>query len=261
MSPHVAAIYISPIATELPHSVAQAEARAQRGLVGDRYFEGCGTFSDYEPKGPGRELTLIENEVLTELGLSAAEARRNVVTQGIRLNELVGAKFRIGDVLIEGIRLCPPCTHLDKVTGKALLKPLADRGGLRANILSDGVIHVGDSIILADPTGTFDNTPAPPYYAVIFTSIRTDGDAGYGSMAERMVELAREQPGFLGVESARGADGLGITVSYWTTEGAIRNWKANAEHRMAQEIGKKRWYADYQVRVAKVERAYGKPNS
>ncbi len=76
-----------------------------------------------------------------------------------------------------------------------------------------------------------------------------------------MVELAHEQPGFLGVESARGADGFGITVSYWTTEDAIANWKANAEHGVAQEMGRARWYADYQLRVAKVERAYGKTSS
>lgn len=104
----------------------------------------------------------------------------------------------------------------------------------------------------------FAQTPQPPYYAVIFTSQRTEGDQGYGSMAECMVELAHEQSGFLGVESARGADGLGITVSYWESTQAIANWKANAEHRIAQETGKRVWYADYQLRVAKVERAYGK---
>gem|GEM_PF-43618 len=146
MPARVSAIYISPAATVLPHAVSEAQARAHRGLVGDRYFEGCGTFTDWEPKGPGRELTLIEGEVLAELDLSAAEARRNLVTEGVRLNDLVGKRFRIGNVLIEGIRLCPPCTHLDKVTGQALLKPLADRGGLRANILSDGAIRVGDAI-------------------------------------------------------------------------------------------------------------------
>jgi len=80
-------------------------------------------------------------------------------------------------------------------------------------------------------------TPELPYYAVIFTSLRTDGDRGYEKMAERMFELASQQPGFLGAETARGADGLGITVSYWTSEDAIRNWKANAEHRIAQETG------------------------
>ena len=101
-------------------------------------------------------------------------------------------------------------------------------------------------------------TPEPPYYAVIFTSLRTDGDRGYQKMAERMFELASQQPGFLGVETARAANGLGITVSYWTNEDAIKNWKANAEHRIAQETGQKMWYADYQLRIAKVERAYGK---
>ena len=105
----------------------------------------------------------------------------------------------------------------------------------------------------------FAATPAPPYYAVIFTSTRTDGDNGYGSMADRMIELAAAQPGFLGVESARGVDGLGITVSYWESTQAIASWKANAEHRIAQDSGKAQWYADYQLRVAKVERAYGKP--
>jgi heme-degrading monooxygenase HmoA len=100
-------------------------------------------------------------------------------------------------------------------------------------------------------------TPEPPYYAVIFTAQRTEGDRGYGEMAQRMVELAAEQPGFLGVESVRGADGFGITVSYWATEEAIRNWKAHLEHAKAQEGGKRVWYAEYQLRVAKVEREYG----
>jgi len=102
------------------------------------------------------------------------------------------------------------------------------------------------------------NTPEPPYYAVIFTSLRTAGDRGYEKMAEQMIELASQQPGFLGVETVRGADGLGITVSYWASENAIKNWKANAEHRVAQETGQKVWYADYRLRIAKVERAYGK---
>lgn len=105
---------------------------------------------------------------------------------------------------------------------------------------------------------TFAQTPTLPYYAVIFTSQRTESDQGYGDMSDHMVELAAEQPGFLGVESARGAGGFGITVSYWESTQAIANWKANAEHRIAQEKGKQVWYADYQLRVAKVERAYGK---
>lgn len=108
---------------------------------------------------------------------------------------------------------------------------------------------------------SFAHTPVPPYYAVIFSSQRTEGDEGYDDMADRMVELAAEQPGFLGVESVRSEGGFGITVSYWESTQAIANWKANAEHRIAQETGKTKWYADYQLRVAKVERAYGKPCS
>jgi heme-degrading monooxygenase HmoA len=103
-------------------------------------------------------------------------------------------------------------------------------------------------------------TPAPPYYAVIFTSRRTAGDHGYGAMAERMAELGSRCDGFLGIESARGADGLGITVSYWRDEAAIAAWKRDTEHQQAQRGGQQMWYADYEVRVAKVERSYGKSN-
>jgi heme-degrading monooxygenase HmoA len=101
-------------------------------------------------------------------------------------------------------------------------------------------------------------TPEPPYYAVIFTSRRTVGDAGYDAMAARMAELGSRQDGFLGLESARGADGAGITVSYWRDETAIRAWKRDPEHQTAQRGGQQAWYADYTVRIAKVERAYGK---
>jgi heme-degrading monooxygenase HmoA len=98
-------------------------------------------------------------------------------------------------------------------------------------------------------------TPQPPYYAVIFTSLRTEVDAGYGDTSDRMVELAAQQPGFLGVESARGGDGLGITVSYWDSEESIANWRAQAEHRLAQGRGLAQWYAEFFTRVAKVERS------
>lgn len=111
---------------------------------------------------------------------------------------------------------------------------------------------------MSTQTSQLARTPAPPYYAVIFTSLRTEGDRGYGPMASRMVELAAQQPGFLGVESARTPDGLGITVSYWASEEAIAAWKSHADHQIAQETGKRAWYSDYHVRVAKVERDYGK---
>ncbi|WP_111413513.1 antibiotic biosynthesis monooxygenase family protein [Billgrantia lactosivorans] len=99
------------------------------------------------------------------------------------------------------------------------------------------------------------NTPEPPYYAVIFTSLRTAGDNGYGLMAERMAELAAQQPGFLGLESAR--EELGVTVSYWESLEAIRQWKQHVEHREAQRLGRNDWYAAFQVRIARVERDYG----
>ncbi len=98
-------------------------------------------------------------------------------------------------------------------------------------------------------------TPAPPYYAVIFTSLRTDGGNGYGEMANRMVELAESQSGFLGIESAR--EGLGITVSYWENLEAIKAWHQNVEHRLAQRKGYEAWYQSFKTRVCKVERDYG----
>ncbi|MEO5738731.1 MAG: antibiotic biosynthesis monooxygenase [Variovorax sp.] len=102
---------------------------------------------------------------------------------------------------------------------------------------------------------TIADTPEPPYYAVIFSSLRTDGDNGYGAMDERMDALAAQQPGYLGVESAR--EGLGITVSYWRDLASIRAWKANAEHLVAQQTGRGTWYTDYKTRICKVERDYG----
>ncbi|WP_339530871.1 antibiotic biosynthesis monooxygenase [Pseudomonas mucidolens] len=99
-------------------------------------------------------------------------------------------------------------------------------------------------------------TPAPPYYAVIFSSLRTEVDQGYAAAAQRMLELAHEQPGFLGMDSARGEDGLGITVSYWTSETAILAWKEHGEHREVREQGRSTWYAAFHTRVCKVERAY-----
>lgn len=104
----------------------------------------------------------------------------------------------------------------------------------------------------------FAPTPQPPYYAAIFTSQRTAGDQGYGAMADRMLELAGQQPGYLGAESVRDAQGFGITVSYWASEAAIRDWKQHAEHQVAQAQGHARWYQHFELRIAKVERAYGR---
>jgi len=101
-------------------------------------------------------------------------------------------------------------------------------------------------------------TREPPYWAVIFSSERTTEDtAGYAQTADEMLALASNQPGFLGVETARGADGIGITVSYWETLDAVRAWRQHADHQAAQKAGKDRWYRRYRVRIARVERAYG----
>jgi heme-degrading monooxygenase HmoA len=97
-------------------------------------------------------------------------------------------------------------------------------------------------------------TPATPYYAVIFTSIRTIGDNGYGNVSDAMAESAAAQPGFLGVESAR--EELGITVSYWASLEAIAAWKKDAAHLVAQQLGRENWYAAYKTRICLVERDY-----
>ncbi len=105
----------------------------------------------------------------------------------------------------------------------------------------------------------FSKLPAPPYYVVAFSSQRSDGDHGYGAMAEAMFQLALEQPGCLGVESARSPDGFGITNAYFTDEASILAWKNNARHLAAQKLGRERWYEHYELRIAKVERAYSGP--
>ena len=104
----------------------------------------------------------------------------------------------------------------------------------------------------------FAATPRPPYYAAIFTSLRSPVDQGYGEMADRMAQLASLQAGYLGAESSRDAQGFGITVSYWDSLESIAAWRRHAEHRVAQETGIRSWYEHYTLRIAKVERAYGK---
>jgi MOSC domain-containing protein YiiM len=136
-------------------SRASVRAMPGKGLEGDRYFSGTGTFSP-SPQKPDFELTLIEQENVeafaAESGFpfTAALARRNIVTSGIRLNDLVGREFLVGEVNIRGIRLCEPCTHLAKHSFQEILKGLVHKGGLRAQILSEGTIRVGDPIRLAE---------------------------------------------------------------------------------------------------------------
>jgi len=101
--------------------------------------------------------------------------------------------------------------------------------------------------------------PEPPYYAVIFSAKRTDGDFGYGAMADKMEKLASQQPGYVGIEATRDETGFGITVSHWADEASLIAWKTVSEHMLAQEIGRERWYSYYTVHVAKVERNYCGP--
>ncbi len=145
----VESIYISSEATKPTHAVTEAMALPGLGLDGDRYALRQGTF--FKPQ-PDFELTLIEMEALEALkrdydvDLAPGESRRNIVTRGVALNHLVGREFQIGAVKIRGIRLCEPCDHLQRLTGRPVIKGLRHRGGLRAQILSQGTIRAGDPI-------------------------------------------------------------------------------------------------------------------
>jgi MOSC domain-containing protein YiiM len=146
----VVSIHITYKAKEKMTSVKEIKAVAGKGLEGDRYFKKIGTFSD-NPK-PERQITLIEIEAIEALNrdykieLAPGESRRNIVTSGVPLNHLVGREFKVGEVTLRGIRLCEPCSHLEKLTYKNVKHGLAHRGGLRAEILTDGIIKVGDII-------------------------------------------------------------------------------------------------------------------
>ena len=145
----VEAIFVSEKAKRVPVAVERARALAGRGLEGDRYFLGKGSFSHW--RGTGRALTLVEAEALGDVGLGFAESRRNVVTRGVRLNELVGVRFRLGDVECLGRRLCEPCRHLERLEKRdGLMRELAGRGGLRADVLSEGDIAAGAPLVLLD---------------------------------------------------------------------------------------------------------------
>ncbi|HZU76062.1 MAG TPA: MOSC domain-containing protein [Dehalococcoidia bacterium] len=122
------------------------EVRPGVGIVGDRYARGLGYWSD--PKWPDQELTLVEAEVAEDLDIDAGALRRNVVTHGVRLDGLIGVRFRIGDAVIEGVRPCDPCRHLESLTRPGIARALAGRGGLRARILTGGRLHVGDPLIV-----------------------------------------------------------------------------------------------------------------
>jgi MOSC domain-containing protein YiiM len=139
---NVEAINIGP--TDAIAPVESVDAFAGKGLRGDRYFHGAGA-------EPGEALTLIEAEVLEDVGLTGAESRRQVVVRGVRLNDLVGRRFRVGDVECLGVAICEPCLHLQKMTRPGIIQDLLHRGGLNADILTDGRISVGDRVAVDDP--------------------------------------------------------------------------------------------------------------
>ena len=152
MAGAIVTIHIASGAGAPMQPLPSVEAIAGEGLRGDRYQTGAGFYSAV-PTDPGaRELTLVAAEVLaavlaeTGIDLPLHEHRRNITTRGIDLPSLLGQRFRIGEVICEGVRDCPPCNHLEDLTGKAVLAPLVRRGGLRARIVSGGTIHVGDAI-------------------------------------------------------------------------------------------------------------------
>jgi MOSC domain-containing protein YiiM len=148
---HVVEILISRAPASLMESLPIVQAIPGKGLKGDRYFDGNGTFSP-QPQRADFEITLIEKEKIeafaAESGLpfTAQQARRNVVTEGVDLNALAGRQFFLGEVLIQGIRLCEPCQYLAKTTFPEVLSGLVHKAGLRAQILSEGVIRVGDEV-------------------------------------------------------------------------------------------------------------------
>jgi MOSC domain-containing protein YiiM len=134
---HVEAINIGP--SEAISPVRTVTALAGKGLAGDRHFCGQGA-------SPGTALTLVEAEALQDVGLTGAQSRRQVVVREVRLNDLVGKRFRVGSVECLGVELCEPCLHLQQLTRPGIIKDLIHRGGLRADILTDGQISVGDPV-------------------------------------------------------------------------------------------------------------------
>ena len=149
----VIAIHVAPTGAAPMRSVTNAQVVVGKGLEGDRYYSKLGTYSNQA--GSGRDVTLIEIEAIEglkrdyEIQLDPGQSRRNIVTRGIALNHLVEQEFRIGEVVLRGMRLCEPCAHMEKLTVKGAMRGLIHRGGLRAEIVKGGMVHVGDLITCA----------------------------------------------------------------------------------------------------------------
>jgi MOSC domain-containing protein YiiM len=159
----VSGIFIGPVKGKPMIGVEDVRAVSGRGLEGDRYFDRRGTFSKRDPES--REITLIEQEAVDaaersyDVEIDPIETRRNILTEGVPLNHLVNEEFDIGEVRLRGVKLCEPCGHLARLTEKGVVEPLIHRGGLRAQILKDGTIRVGDRISFAHDTERVAGSP------------------------------------------------------------------------------------------------------
>ena len=153
--PTVLSIHIAPTAAAVMTPVKEVRAVLGKGLEGDRYANKLGTYSN--TPGSGRDVTLIEIEAIEalerdyQIKIDSGQTRRNIVTRGLALNHLVGQEFKIGEVVVRGTRLCEPCSHLEELTAKGIMRGLVHRGGLRVEVRAGGIIHVGDTVTLAAP--------------------------------------------------------------------------------------------------------------
>lgn len=163
---YVEAIHIASRAGAPMQGLAQVEAVVGGGLAGDRYLARTGFYSARPTVAGAREVTLLEAEVLDLLAaehritFGAAEHRRNLTTRGVRLGELLGRRFRVGEVLLEGVLDCPPCDHLEELVGKPVLQALVNRGGVRARIVEGGTIRVGDQIQVVETPASVSQSAA-----------------------------------------------------------------------------------------------------
>jgi predicted ester cyclase len=201
----VISIFIAPAAKAPMKGVAEVRAVAGKGLQGDRYFRSEGTFSS--TAGPGGEATLVEAEAvaaaaeLMKTGLEPSGTRRNIVTRGISLNHLVGKEFRVGEVVLRGLRLCEPCAHLESLTREGVKSALLHRAGLRSQILQGGMIRVGDEVAPLDSTESENKKLIRRYYDEMWNPWNFDAAAEilspeivfYGSLgvATRGIEAFR----------------------------------------------------------------------
>lgn len=206
----------------------------------EAYIHFVGVHPEYRSRGLGKQMYEWFFAALQARGCKEVHAVTSPVNKGsVAFHTRMGFTIEPGDSEVDGV---------------AVQTDFDGRGQSRVRFVHKLAVEQG----LEQPFGevALATTPDVPYYAVIFSSLRTPGDNGYAKMADEMGELAANQPGFLGIESARGEDGLGITVSYWDSEASIRAWRENGRHLVAQKFGRENWYDRFWTRVCRVERVY-----